>query len=387
MSPLRVYLKHTHKFLFFKLLFYAYLVFLPFQIFHSSILSTLSILLLLAYLYITFFKTLLRVNLPALTTLLTSNGISSLTKSRMTRLTQESIIPILQGLTLLLILQTLEVYFILNSRIPVKFLWTIFVVILLWGLVVRGLNAFKVARFIWGFVVLEEISKINARNEGSYEGVTCLAMWLPIMIILELLLTYFRHLKSYRTNKIALTAQQLKSLIYIVSTLVIYVSTIVVFLGSSGTKCLCYAGFNSTNENPTYNKNLILGLTLVMLVVINQVVRDLAVSNVNFQISRYVIESEKLGLGEINAANIQGSFFNLDYCNIMNVLPDHVYYEEGKGWMNEKSEGYYEVLCIGKVYYFRDHGAEDDGCCKMDDSTDEEEDSSGGDNDSPQRFV
>lgn len=75
-----------------------------------------------------------------------------------------------------------------------------------------------------------------------------------------------------------------------------------------------------------------------MLVVINQVVRDLAVSNVNFQISRYVIESEKLGLGEINAANIQGSFFNLDYCNIMNVLPDHVYYEEGKGWMNEKSE-------------------------------------------------
>lgn len=84
----------------------------------------------------------------------------------MTRLTQESIIPILHGLTLLLILQTLEVYFILNSRIPVKFLWTVFVVILLWGLVVRGLNAFKAARFIWGFVVLEEVSELERRERG-----------------------------------------------------------------------------------------------------------------------------------------------------------------------------------------------------------------------------
>ena len=91
------------------------------------------------------------------------------------------------------------------------------------------------------------------------------------------------------------------------------------------------------------------------------------------------------GLGEINAANIQGSFFNLDYCNVMNVLPDHVYYEEGRGWMNEKSEGFYEVVCIGKVYYFRDHGADEDGCCRLDDSTDEDDDQSSFEDDRPRR--
>ena len=108
--------QHTHKFLFLKLLFYAFMIFLPFHIFPPSLLSSFSILLLLTYLYVTFFKTLLRIHLPALTTLLTSNGITALTKSRMTRLTQESIIPILHGLTAVLILQASEVYFILNQR-------------------------------------------------------------------------------------------------------------------------------------------------------------------------------------------------------------------------------------------------------------------------------
>ncbi|GMH59572.1 hypothetical protein TrST_g11518 [Triparma strigata] len=375
MGPLRVWLKHTHKFLFLKLIFYAYMIFLPFHIFPPSLLSSFSILLLLTYLYVTFFKTLLRIHLPALTTLLTSNGISALTKSRMTRLTQESIIPILHGLTGVLILQASEVYFVLNQRIPVKLLWSVYVVTVLWGLIVRGCNVFKVGRCIWGFVVLEEISRINVmyarqgdnnnNNSGyKYDAVTCLALWLPILIIAELLLTYFRHLKSYKTNKITLTAQQRKSLVYIVSTMSFYVASMVVVLGSGGAKCLCYAGFDGKKDGVQYSKNLIMGLTLGMLVIVNKVVRDLAVSNVNFQISRYVIESEKAGLGEINAANIQGSFFNLDYCNVMNVLPDHVYYEEGKGWMNEKSEGFYEVVCIGKVYYFRDHGADEDGCCR-----------------------
>ena len=133
----------------------------------------------------------------------------------------------------------------------------------------------------------------NNKSGYKYDAVTCLALWLPILIIAELLLTYFRHLKSYKTNKITLTAQQRKSLVYIVSTMSVYVASMVVVLGFGGAKCLCYAGFDGKKDDVQYSKNLIMGLTLGMLVIVNKVVRDLAVSNVNFQISRYVIESEK----------------------------------------------------------------------------------------------